>query len=71
MKATQNVRIMEYLDEYGSITQKDATEKLGVARLASRINDLRKNGVVIITNRETGENRWGELTTYARYWLVR
>lgn len=71
MKATQNVRIMEYLDQYGSITQREATEKLGVARLASRIDELRKNGVVITTNRETGENRWGEPTTYARYWLVR
>lgn len=71
MKATQNVRIMEYLDENGSITPLEAMQQLGVMRLAARIEELKRDGVPIVMIRETVRNRWGESTNYARYWLVR
>lgn len=71
MKATQNVRIMEYLDEYGSITPLEAMQCLGVMRLAARIEELKHDGVPIVMIRENVTNRWGEKTSFARYWLVR
>lgn len=39
-KPTQNQRILDYIAEFGSITQFEALQDLGVMRLASRISDL-------------------------------
>lgn len=60
-------RILDYLNRCGSITQKEASDNLGVARLASRVNDLRKAGHPIITIREDGVNKFGEKCHWARY----
>ena len=46
-KATQAERILDYIDEFGSITQYEALQDLGVMRLASRISDLKKLGFPI------------------------
>jgi len=64
---TQNERILKYMDTFGSITQREALNVLGVARLASRVNDLRKAGHPIISEVEVGKNKFGEPTRYARY----
>ena len=65
---TQTQRVLDYIEQYGSITQLDAF-KLGIMRLASRINDLRKAGYEIETETKTGKNRYGETTRYAVYKL--
>ena len=57
---TQNVRIIEYMKEFGEITQLEALRDLGVMRLASRISDLRKRGYKITGEMKTVENRYGE-----------
>ena len=67
----QTDRVLAYLESHGSITQREASEALAVARLASRVNDLRKAGHPIITERVEGENKFGEKTRYARYWIKR
>ena len=64
---TQNERILKYMDTFGSITQREALNVLGVARLASRVNDLRKAGHPIISERVDGENKFGEKCHWARY----
>lgn len=64
---TQNERVLAYIDRCGSITQAEASEHLGVARLASRVNDLRRAGHPIISERVDGLNRFGEPTRWARY----
>lgn len=64
---TQHQRILQYLDDFGSITTYEAMIDLGVARLASRIHELRKGGVDIIGEPETAKNRYGEITHYIRY----
>ena len=66
-KLKQTDRILRYMDEFGSITQIDAIRDCGVMRLASRINDLRNAGYVIITEYVEGRNRYGEKTRFARY----
>jgi hypothetical protein len=64
---TQNERILAYIDRVGSITQREALNELGVARLASRVNDLRKMGHPIISERVDGHNKFGEPCHWARY----
>lgn len=64
---TQSQRILRHLEDYGSITQMDAIRDYGIMRLASRVNDLRKEGHPIITERVEGRNRYGERCHWARY----
>lgn len=66
---TQKERVLRHLKDYGSITSKDAIYEYGIFRLASRINDLKKDGISISTKYETTENRYGEKVSYARYSL--
>ena len=66
-KPTQNQRILDYIDRFGSITQLDALKDLGVMRLASRISDLRRLGYPIISTNEPVKNRFGETCHIKRY----
>lgn len=66
---TQKERVLRHLKDYGSITSKDAIYEYGIFRLASRISDLKKDGISISTKYETTENRYGEKVSYARYSL--
>lgn len=68
---TQQERILDYMHAHGTITPRQALEDLGIMRLGARIWDLKHAGHLIMTERETAENRWGEAVTYARYRLVR
>ena len=70
MKATQCEKILRHLKDYGSITSQEAMQEYGIMRLASRINDLRRGGVMIISETATGKNRYGEPTRYAVYKLA-
>ena len=68
-KISQNQRILDYIDEFGSITQLDAMKDLGVMRLASRISDLKRLGYPITSTTDTVENRYGEKCRVKRYSL--
>lgn len=64
---SQCTQIVEYIKQHGSITQDDATVEIGCKRLAARVKDLRRKGFQIITNMETGLNRYQKPVRYARY----
>ncbi len=66
-KPTQNQRILDYIDEFGSITQLEAIRDLGCMRLASRISDLRRLGYPIKSEFEPVKNRFGETCHIKRY----
>lgn len=68
MKTTQCDRVLQYMRDFGSISQKEAMEDLGVMRLASRISDLRKT-TIITSKWESAKNRYGETVSYKRYFL--
>lgn len=68
-KPTQNQRILDYISDFGSITQLEALKDLGVMRLASRISDLRKQGYDITSQTEEVKNRYGERCHIKRYRL--
>lgn len=67
MTMTQSERILRHLEDFGSITQMDAIRDYGIMRLASRVNDLRREGHPIVTEVVEGRNRYGEKTRWARY----
>lgn len=70
-KATQVERVVEYMEEKGSITQLEAIAELGVMRLASRISDLKKSGVPIKSETVAVKNRYNEDCYIKRYSLVK
>ena len=59
-KPTQNQRILNYINQFGSINQLEALQDLGVMRLASRISDLKKQGYPITSKSKVVYNRYGE-----------
>lgn len=67
MKMTQCERILQYIEENGSITQLDALKEFGCMRLASRMCDIKKMGYPVKREMETAKNRYGEPISYARY----
>ena len=69
-KPTQCDRIKQYMNDFGSISPKEAYNDLGVMRLASRISEMRMKGVAIGSKMETGKNRYGEKIAYKRYFLM-
>jgi hypothetical protein len=69
-KATQAERILDYIEEFGSITQYEALQDLGVMRLASRISDLKKLGIPIESEIQAVKNRFGETCHIKRYRLA-
>ena len=68
-KLTQCMKIVKYMNDFGSITPVQAMQDLGVMRLAARISDLEAEGWNIEHERESGKNRYGEKVSYARYRL--
>ena len=67
MSDTQNTRLLAYLKEHKSIDPLRAWEILGIYRLASRVNDLRKLGESIKTSPLKVHNRLGEEIRVALY----
>ena len=65
----QKNRTLQFLLDFGSITQLEAYADLGIMRLGARIYDLRKDGWPITSTSETRLNRYGEQTRYTRYRL--
>ena len=66
---TQKERVLQYMKDFGSITQAEAFFDLGVYRLASRIHDLKRDGVKIESEMKSGKNRYGEAVYFSEYHL--
>lgn len=63
----QTAMILQYIDDFGSITPVEAMADLGVMRLAARIADLRRSGIQIVSEMVSGTNRYGKQVHFARY----
>ena len=68
-KLSQSEMIIRYIKEKGSITTLEAFNDLGCTRLASRINDLKKEGYRFRDEFVTSKNRCGYKVSYKRYYL--
>ena len=61
--------ILQYLEDFGSITPFQAFADLGITKLATRISEMRKDGIGIQVDTIKSVNRYGKATTYAKYSL--
>lgn len=52
---TQCDMILDYLKDFGEITQLDALKDLGIMRLASRVSELKRKGYAIKTTMRTAK----------------
>ena len=69
-KPTQAQKVLAYIEKFGSITQYEALQDLGVMRLASRISELKKNGYPIKGEIVAVKNRFEEDCYVKRYSLA-
>lgn len=65
----QREQIYDYMTTFGSITPMDAFSDLGITKLATRVSEMREEGVSIIGEWETKKNRHGKKVRYMRYSL--
>lgn len=66
---SQCQRLLDYMRGGGKVTSLDALSELGIARLASRVTDLRKRGYPVMSEWVEVENRYGEKVRVKRYWM--
>lgn len=64
---TQLSRVKRFLKDFGSITQFEAFQFLGIMRLASRISELRSAGEEIESEMVQVENRFGDKCWVKKY----
>lgn len=70
-RPTQCDRLIDYLEKHEKgITQVEASNELGILRLASRISELRDEGFCIAKDMVSVTNRYGEKCKVARYRLI-
>lgn len=69
-KPNQCERVVKYIRDFGSISTWQAMMDLGVARLASRIYDLKQQGYEFEKKRIWTVNRYGGKTYYDEYRLI-
>lgn len=70
-KNTQIVRLLAYFEKNKYITQLEALNELGIFRLASRINDLKRKGYVVGSEFVDVYNRFGEKIKIKKYFLAK
>ena len=66
---TQREQILQYIKDFGSITPMQAFADLGITKLATRISEMRKDGMEFRIETMRGKNRYGKPTHYAKYSL--
>lgn len=66
---TQREQILEYIKAFGSITPMEAFADLGITKLATRISEMRRDGIEFNIETVRNKNRFGKPVHYARYSL--
>ena len=64
----QHERIIKYINDFGSISPYEAFSDLGITKLATRISEMRRDGLEFDQHMEYSKNRYGEKTHYMRYY---
>ena len=70
-KKSQTSEIIKLLRKQGYITSFEEIERFGATRLSGIIFVLRKRGFGIETEMVQGKNRYGHITNYAIYRLIK
>lgn len=69
-KLTLTDRVIEYMEEHGSITTMEAFQYIGATRLSDIIFRMKKDGFSIKTETVKSKNRYGDPVKYAKYSFV-
>jgi hypothetical protein len=64
---TQREAIIDYITEFGSITPMEAFADLGITKLATRVSEMKKDGIVLKHEVVKGKNRYGRPMHYMKY----
>ncbi len=67
---TQSEKILDYINEHGSITARQAYH-MGIMRLASRISDLKRDGHKIKSETVKVKNRDGSHSYVSKYSILK
>lgn len=67
---TQQEKILNYIERFGSISTMEAFRDLGVTRLAARISDMEKCGIIVGREMISSKNRFGEPIHYMKYSII-
>lgn len=69
-KATQRMKILAYCDKHGSITIREAFERLNINSPSKRISELRNSGLYFVDAiTESKINDDGSTTRWKRYFI--
>lgn len=66
---TQNDDVRAWLESGRTLTQREALDKLGILRLASRVNDLKRQGAPIKRRMIAAQRRGGKTAHVAQYYM--
>lgn len=66
---TQKDMVLDYMNQYGSISTLEAFRDLGITRLSARIFELKEKGVHIGSKWTTAKNRFGKKVAFMTYYM--
>ena len=69
MREKQEIRVIKYIERFGSISPMEAFSDLGITKLATVVSRLKRQNMQFYQYYETTYNRFGEVCHYMRYWL--
>lgn len=64
---TQQEAILDYIYRFGSITPMQAFADLGITKLATRVSEMKKDGITLKHESIKCKTRLGRTTHYTRY----
>ena len=64
---TQRDAIIDYIKQFGSITPMEAFADLGITKLATRVSEMKKDGINLKHESVKCKTRLGKTTHYTRY----
>ena len=65
--ANQREQILNYINMFGSITPMEAFADLGITKLATRISEMRRDGLEFKIESVKSQNRFGKSVRFAKY----
>lgn len=66
---TQHQEIIKYIEDFGSITPMQAFADLGITKLATRVSEMRRDGMQFKIETVKSKNRYGKPVYFAKYSL--
>lgn len=64
---TQQMSILLYICEFGSISPMEAFSDLGITKLSTRISEMKAMGILFVQMYESRKNRFGKTVRFMRY----